>query len=249
MHSRPASHPHSLSPLWVCQSYQEPCFYLTWGSLQIHNLLFFSLLCRSVVSPSFFLPFSSPGVIFMSLGLFRYCLFLIAPVASLLLLVAVMIWFSHFPICCNNFILSHLKDAYRQTPCLMCEQKMRREMMHCSHRLIQALCTNQHFKSNGMEMGLRGSWVRSKPRGERCKQEESKTNLWAGTEPSGVSPPPDKPPPTSGHAGRSRTAVGASLEHWPCIRQLENGMHGSRWGKGVQCWKFWTQSKEDKANE
>lgn len=41
---------------------------------------------------------------------------LIAPVASLLLLVAVMIWFSHFPICCNNFILSHSKEAYRQTP-------------------------------------------------------------------------------------------------------------------------------------
>lgn len=61
MHSRPASNPHSLSPLWVCQSYQEPCFYLTRGSLQIHNLLFFSLLCRSVVSPSFFLPFSSLG--------------------------------------------------------------------------------------------------------------------------------------------------------------------------------------------
>lgn len=101
--------------------------------------------------------------------LFRYCLFLIAPVASLLLLVAVMIWFSHFPICCNNFILSHLKEAYRQTPRLMCEQKMRREMMHYSHRLIQALCTNQHFKSNRMEMGLRGSWVRYKPRREEMQ--------------------------------------------------------------------------------
>lgn len=166
MHSRP----HSLSPLWVWQSYQEPCFYLTRGSLQIHNLLFFSLLCRSAVSPSFFLPFSSLGSLYISWSfLFRYCLFLIAPVASLLLLVAVMIWFSHFPICCNNFILSHLKEAYRQTPRLMCEQKMRREMMHYSHRLIQALCTNQHFKSNRMEMDLRGSWVRYKPRREEMQ--------------------------------------------------------------------------------
>lgn len=37
---KPETHLHSSSPVWVCWSYQELCFYLAWGSLQIHNLLF-----------------------------------------------------------------------------------------------------------------------------------------------------------------------------------------------------------------
>lgn len=157
---KPESHLHSSSPLWVCRSYQELCFYLAWGSLQIHNLLFpaLQISCFPLFSPIFCFPspFWGHFKIFWSLQKlpFSHC-----PVASLLLLVTVIIWFSHFPICCNNFILSHLKEAYRQTPHLMCEQKMRREMMHYSHRLIQALYANQHFKSSCMEMSLRGSWV------------------------------------------------------------------------------------------
>lgn len=70
MHSRPDSHLHSLSPRWVCHSYQELCFSLAWGTLQIYNLHFFSLLCRSVVSPSFFPSLLLSEVTFKSLGLF-----------------------------------------------------------------------------------------------------------------------------------------------------------------------------------
>lgn len=238
---------HSLSPLWVCQSYQEPCFYLTWGSLKIHNLLFPALqICCSLL----FFPCLSLLWAHFSFSwsfLFRSCLFLIAPVASLLLLVAVMIWFSHFPICCNNFILSHLKEAYRQAPRLMCEQKTRREMMHCSHRLTQALCRNQRCKSNGMEMGWRGSWVWYEPRRERGKQEGSETNPWAGAEPSGACPPADKPPPTPRWQLQGCSG-GFSGSTDPASISWRMGCTGHREGSTVQS-KFWTQNKEDKANE
>lgn len=89
MHSRPDSHLHSLSPLWVCQSYQDLCFYLAWSSLQIRNLLSFSLLCRSHF-PKFFLSLLLSEVTFKSLGLFfseSACssLPLLLPCSSLLL--------------------------------------------------------------------------------------------------------------------------------------------------------------------
>lgn len=89
----------------------------------------FSCFADLLVSPLLHsLPLSE--VTFKSCSLFfleTACSFLIAPVAFLLLLVVVIIRFSHFPICCNNFILSHSEEAYRQTPCLMCEQKMKRK--------------------------------------------------------------------------------------------------------------------------
>lgn len=79
-------------------------------------IIYFS--CRSHFPPSFFPSLLLSEVTSKSLGLFRNCLFLIAPVASLLLLVAVIIWFSHFPICCNNFILSHTERGISpNTPC------------------------------------------------------------------------------------------------------------------------------------
>lgn len=89
----------------------------------------FSCFADLLVSPRLHsLPLSE--VTFKSCSLFSLetaCSFLIAPVASLLLLVVVIIRFSHFPICCNNFLLSHSEEACRQTPCLMCEQKMKRK--------------------------------------------------------------------------------------------------------------------------
>lgn len=57
-----------LFPLWVCQGYQELCFYLSGGSLQVHNLLFpaFQISCFPLFFPSL-LP---SEVTFKSLGLF-----------------------------------------------------------------------------------------------------------------------------------------------------------------------------------
>lgn len=112
MHCRPDSRPHSLSPFWVCLSYQEPCFYLTWGSLQIHKLLFPALqICRF---PLFFPAFLFSEVTFISLGLF----FSDTACSSLLLLLpcfSLLLSWSDFPIFPSAVTISYFLTWRRRS--------------------------------------------------------------------------------------------------------------------------------------
>lgn len=70
-----------------------------WGSLQIHSVPSFADL---LLPPLFSYPSPFWGYFSISWSfLLRNCLFLSAPVASLFQIVVVIIWFSHFPICCT----------------------------------------------------------------------------------------------------------------------------------------------------
>jgi len=138
---------------------------------------YFSFPCfAELVSPLFFPSLLLSEVTFKSLGLFfpeTACssLLLLLPCSSLLLSLSD---FHVFPsaVTISSFLTWKRRIAKR--PVWWVSRK-RGEKQRAAATGWSRLC--EHFRSSRMGAGWRGSWVWYKPRRERCKQEEPKTDL------------------------------------------------------------------------